>query len=113
MRHRGHDLGDGEKGAPHFQTKGKSGHTFYDSAAALGAGLLTVLEAVDQLTDPLFVQETTACDTITSGCNQKADAFLRKKPFEKPQASTPAVPEPAPNRDPPCEPPVGSKIPKC
>jgi RHS repeat-associated protein len=53
VRHSGHDLGDGKKGLPHFQTEGKAGHTFYGTLTAVGAAILTGLDYLDRATDPL------------------------------------------------------------
>ena len=57
-KHKGHDLKDengnktGEKGRPHFQTEGKTGHTFWSIAGVLAA-MEGAVEALDQLTNPL------------------------------------------------------------
>lgn len=43
MRHKGHDLKDGSKGRPHYQTEGKKGHSMWGKlgtgAATVGGGL--------------------------------------------------------------------------
>ena len=38
-RHKGHMLEDGSIGSPHYQTNGKSGHTFWSIIGPIGAGL--------------------------------------------------------------------------
>ncbi len=55
VRHAGHDLGDGAKGSPHFQTEGRRGHTFYDAGTII-SGVIVVLDILDQL-DPWHIQE--------------------------------------------------------
>jgi len=40
MRHKGHKLPDGSTGRPHYQTKGKRGHTFWGGALAFACSLL-------------------------------------------------------------------------
>jgi RHS repeat-associated protein len=56
IRHSGHKLtdGSGKTGAPHFQTKGKSGHTFYSTASATLGGIITALEVIEQF-DPFHI----------------------------------------------------------
>ena len=59
-RHRGHTNDEGEVGSPHVQTDGQSGHSFW---SALGAGLLTALEVLDEITDPFHHASANVCQT--------------------------------------------------
>lgn len=56
LRHKGHDLGDGATGKPHYQTEGKRGHTFWGIIAtvtsAAAASLDNVAKAAEYLPDP-------------------------------------------------------------
>lgn len=56
LRHAGHELGEGSKGLPHYQTEGKKGHTFWGKlsvAAVAAAGALDqVAEAAEYIPDP-------------------------------------------------------------
>lgn len=40
LRHKGHDLANGERGLPHYQTEGRFGHTFWGSVTAFVAQFL-------------------------------------------------------------------------
>jgi RHS repeat-associated protein len=46
LRHTGHDLQDGSKGMPHFQTDGKYGHTFWGSLLGFAGSLLDPFDAI-------------------------------------------------------------------
>jgi len=46
LRHRGHDLGDGNTGRPHYQTNGRYGHTFWQAALGFGLSLLDPFDAI-------------------------------------------------------------------
>ena len=46
MKHKGHDLSGGGKGAPHYQTDGKYGHTFWQVAAVFGLNLLNPVDMI-------------------------------------------------------------------
>ncbi|MEL6339531.1 MAG: RHS repeat-associated core domain-containing protein [Myxococcota bacterium] len=47
IRHKGHDLGDGQRGLPHFQTNGKRGHSFWlGSFLPFLGGLLNPFDAI-------------------------------------------------------------------
>ena len=48
LRHKGHDMPDGTRGSPHYQTEGTPGHTFWGMAAVT---LGSVLEILDQMTN--------------------------------------------------------------
>ena len=79
MRHSGHELrdGSGETGLPHFQTDGKTGHTFYSAASATLGGIIVALEAHEQL-DPFYIGST-ACPAYECGTPEEraaaAEAF--------------------------------------
>ncbi len=45
IKHTGHDLGEGARGRPHYQTPGRSGHTFWSGMAATIGGLIDPLDA--------------------------------------------------------------------
>jgi hypothetical protein len=60
----GHPLKDpagnptGQIGRPHYHTgNSNGGHIFWSSVAAIGTGLSTALDVVDQLTNPFYVTE--------------------------------------------------------
>ncbi len=46
LRHAGHDLPGGSKGMPHFQTPGKSGHTFWGGVLGFLGSLLDPFDAI-------------------------------------------------------------------
>lgn len=46
LRHKGHDLPDGNIGRPHFQTEGQYGHTFWGAAIGVIGGLLDPFDAI-------------------------------------------------------------------
>jgi hypothetical protein len=46
LRHKGHDLGNGEKGFPHYQTEGRLGHTFWGGVVAFVAQFLNPFDNV-------------------------------------------------------------------
>jgi len=56
LRHVGHELEDGSRGLPHYQTEGKSGHSFWGKvgavAGAIGVALDKVAEAAEYIPDP-------------------------------------------------------------
>jgi RHS repeat-associated protein len=66
MRHPGHDLGDGDKGYPHFQTDGAKGHSFYGALSAIGVTILTAADDLDKATDP-FDESGLVPDTCPPG----------------------------------------------
>jgi len=37
IKHKGHDLPEGNKGNPHYQTDGKFGHTFWSTVVGIGS----------------------------------------------------------------------------
>jgi RHS repeat-associated protein len=45
VKHSGHDFGGGARGRPHFQTPGRSGHTFWSGAAAAIGSLIDPFDA--------------------------------------------------------------------
>lgn len=45
VRHKGHQLPDGSRGLPHYQTPGKPGHTFWKGIVFVG-GLLDPFDAI-------------------------------------------------------------------
>lgn len=55
-----HELKDGSKGLPHYQTEGKWGHSFWGkmgaAAAVAAGGLSQVAEAAEKVPDPLSIQ---------------------------------------------------------
>lgn len=53
LRHKGHDLADGGKGMPHFQTPGKYGHTFWGGVLGFFGSLLDPFDAISgELANP-------------------------------------------------------------
>jgi hypothetical protein len=66
MRHPGHDLGNGKKGLPHFQTEGKAGHTFYGFISSAAAVVLTPVLLYDHFANP-FESESAGVDTCPPG----------------------------------------------
>jgi hypothetical protein len=53
LRHKGHDLVDGAKGLPHYQTPGKYGHTFWGGVLGIVGSLLDPFDAISgELGDP-------------------------------------------------------------
>jgi RHS repeat-associated protein len=68
LRHSGHELPNGSKGMPHFQTPGKPGHTFW-GAAVLG-GLLELLDPFDAVSGELTGDDminSSECDDPCGG----------------------------------------------
>ncbi|MFI8718411.1 RHS repeat domain-containing protein [Stenotrophomonas sp. NPDC077464] len=57
LKHKSHDLEDGSKGLPHYQTEGKRGHTFWGklsvAAAAASGAMDQVAEASEYVPDPM------------------------------------------------------------
>lgn len=45
VKHSGHDLGGAARGRPHYQTPGRSGHTFWSGVAATIGGLIDPFDA--------------------------------------------------------------------
>ncbi len=45
IKHTGHDLGGGARGRPHYQTPGRSGHTFWSGAIATVGSCIDPLDA--------------------------------------------------------------------
>ena len=80
IRHSGHKLkdGSGKTGSPHFQTEGKTGHTFYSAASATLGTAIVALEALEEL-DPLHIGST-ACPAFECGTPEEraaaAESFL-------------------------------------
>lgn len=62
VKHSGHDLGGGARGRPHYQTPGRSGHTFWSGAAA----------AIGSLIDPFDASATAGSedDMILPACDK-------------------------------------------
>ena len=58
LKHAGHELKDGSKGLPHYQTEGTQGHTFWGklsvATVAVADALDQVAEAADRI-DPVAV----------------------------------------------------------
>jgi hypothetical protein len=56
LKHAGHELKDGSKGLPHYQTEGKAGHTFWGqisvAAASVAGALNQVADAAEYIPDP-------------------------------------------------------------
>lgn len=77
MQHKGHDLKDGSKGDPHFQTEGVNGHTFWGSqSGAIPIGMLAEVLIIPFLATP----STLASGTLTGspydpnkGADEKKD----------------------------------------
>jgi len=46
IKHKGHKLISGATGRPHYQTKGRGGHTFYGGALAILGGLFDPFDAI-------------------------------------------------------------------
>lgn len=56
LKHAAHELKDGSKGLPHYQTEGKLGHSFWGklsvAAATVAAGAQQAAEAAEHIPDP-------------------------------------------------------------
>lgn len=53
VRHKGHRLPDGNEGRPHYQTKGKHGHTFWSAIAGVSLYAADALDGVAQAAEYL------------------------------------------------------------
>jgi len=86
LRHKAHSLPGGSKGRPHFQTKGKRGHTFWSSLIGFLGTLLDPFDAISgELADdedylqPYFANSQNICRQIESeiACNAEIPGCSR------------------------------------
>ncbi|MDZ7925491.1 MAG: hypothetical protein U5M23_15905 [Marinagarivorans sp.] len=77
MQHKGHDLGDGTTGKPHFQTEGKHGHTFWSIlsvvAIATADALDKVATAAEYIDPTSYLLSGGPGESDNSGSNQNKD----------------------------------------
>lgn len=90
-----HPLKDGSLGMPHYQTKKKEGHTFYEVGAAVLGIAATALDIFDQATDPLNDQGLSAC-SAPGNCDADGNELTRE---EQREAKTSQRDERQPMRD--------------
>lgn len=76
IRHKGHDLDDGAKGRPHVQTEGQKGHGFWGTLSAIGTAVVTVIEVLDQATNPFNEAGLSECQTL-GACGPMPDDNVR------------------------------------
>jgi RHS repeat-associated protein len=86
LKHSAHELEDGAKGLPHYQTEGKMGHSFWGkvsvAAAFLAAGLDQVAEAAEYIPD---VAPRPATNDDISRTNNVIDAINQTTGLEIPK----------------------------
>lgn len=68
MKHAAHDLEDGGKGLPHYQTEGIKGHSFW---AKLSVGVLAAAASLDQVAEVADMADPTV--SLTSGSGELAN----------------------------------------
>jgi RHS repeat-associated protein len=62
VKHSGHDLGGGSKGRPHYQTPGRSGHTFWSGAAAALGNLIDPFDPSSIADDDVIIPVCDKCE---------------------------------------------------
>lgn len=109
LKHAAHELEDGSKGLPHYQTDGKSGHAFWGkvsvAAASVASALNQVADAAEYLPEP-GVQPATQEDidranNIINAISEYTGITLpnysdipQEEPYPLPPPPPPKEPEP-------------------
>lgn len=82
LKHAAHELAEGEKGLPHYQTEGIKGHSFWGK---LSVGIVALADALDQgaeaadLIDPYRISDAGPENECANSCGIPDDKFRGKK----------------------------------
>lgn len=102
LKHAGHELKDGSKGLPHYQTQGKAGHSFWGqlsvAAAGLAGGLNQMADAAEYIPDAaprLATQDDIdRANNIINSINEITGATIPNYPdLQGPPPPSPPKPE--------------------